>query len=69
MGGDVAWRIDVHVDMARESHDERLMHVIPRAGAGMMFARYRGTLSFDIAIAADPTDHDCRHGLRCRCRR
>jgi len=43
--------------MTRESADERLMHVIPRAGFGLLFARRLGTVSFDTAIALDPTDH------------
>jgi len=53
----LAARTDVGVDMARESADERLMHVIPRAGFGLLFARRLGTVSFDTAIALDPTDH------------
>lgn len=56
-GIDVAARLDYGVDVARESANERLMHVIPRAGFGLLFARYRGTVSFDTALAVDPTDH------------
>jgi hypothetical protein len=56
-GIDVAARLDYGVDLARETANERLMHVIPRAGFGLLFARYRGTLSFDTALAVDPTDH------------
>ena len=36
------------------------MHVIPRAGVGMLFAREQGTLSFDTAVAMDPTDHGAK---------
>jgi hypothetical protein len=53
----LAARTDFGVDIAREWENERLMHVIPRAGFGMLFARRRGSLSFDTAIAVDPTDH------------
>lgn len=56
-GIDVAARLDYGVDLARESADKRLMHVIPRAGFGLLFARYGGTVSFDTALALDPTDH------------
>ncbi len=55
-GMDVAARLDYGVDLARESTNERLMHVIPRAGFGLLFARYRGSLSFDTVLALDPTD-------------
>jgi len=53
----LAARTDFGVDLARESEDERLMHVIPRAGFGLLFARRLGTVSFDTALALDPTDH------------
>jgi len=53
----LAARTDFGVDIAREWENERLMHVVPRAGFGMLFARRRGSLSFDTALAVDPTDH------------
>ncbi|MBA3452813.1 MAG: hypothetical protein H0T42_06970 [Deltaproteobacteria bacterium] len=56
-GVDLAARVDFGVDMARETTNERLMHVIPRAGFGLLFARYSGTVSFDTVLALDPTDH------------
>ena len=59
-GNRLAIRADFGVDLARELEIDttvaRPMHVIPRAGLGMLFVRRRSTVSFDSALALDPTD-------------
>jgi hypothetical protein len=45
--------LDVAVEYANDVH-ERIVHVIPRAGAGVMLARTYATFSFDTALALDP---------------
>jgi hypothetical protein len=45
--------LDVAVEYANDLHD-RIVHVIPRGGVGMLVAGKHGTLSFDTALAVDP---------------
>jgi hypothetical protein len=45
--------LDVAVEYANEVHD-RFVHVIPRAGLGMLVSGKHGTLSLDTALAFDP---------------
>jgi hypothetical protein len=45
--------LDVAVEYANDVHD-RLVHVMPRGGLGMLVAGKSGTLSFDTAVALDP---------------
>ena len=45
--------LDVAVEYANSQHD-RIVHVMPRAGLGTLFARKHGTISVDTALALDP---------------
>jgi hypothetical protein len=45
--------LDVAVEYANDVHD-RLVHVMPRGGLGMLVAGKHGTVSFDTALAFDP---------------
>jgi hypothetical protein len=54
-----ALRLDTGLDIAHEldrKPTDRSLHMIPRAGLGILVAKRAGTLSFDTVVAMDPTD-------------